>query len=585
MKIEYDVIRTLKKSEKAIVEFARRKDNAEFVVVKHLRGVNNELLLLISHLSSVYIPKIYDCVLEEEWLVVIEEFIEGDNLEDYLRNHRLNDKQKIDIAVQLCEAVKFLHSINPPIIHRDIKPHNIIINKHGALKLIDFDASRQYRADENRGDTVCLGTKGYAPPEQYGFKQTDVRSDIYPMGVVFDDLLPLEKKYLTNRWKKIVAKCTYKDPDQRYQTVDELEKEVKKVDFLRTVTGKTVLGWAVTILLAVIVLWQGCMLTRNHTTDNQNAGTGLPSPTETVRETLTPEPTATNIPVPETEPTTEPTPEPTATSTPSPMPTATGTPTETPVLEPTVIPEAGTGPIIPGVETVEALDAYFATTNLSVFIFYRNIAEQTRFSIGVDGLLDTKENAKLDKIVLTNYVTGAEIEIPASMVKVENEIVTIANEFLSGLENTYYQVMVRTTNDEYTGMGLSTVLKVSDAVDATKQTRALGRDWVTFYPQHPTDITVTVNCESVLKMEKLYVCRDGIYGEGIPELLAADDLTEVDLGDYKIIDDGKMLRLSKELLSKHADSNRVIFAALCNDGNYWRIVVEVDNGKPYWMHN
>ena len=76
MKIEYDVIRTLKKSEKAIVEFARRKDNAELVVVKHLKGVNIDLYYLISNLSSVYIPKIYYCELEEEWLVVIEEFID-----------------------------------------------------------------------------------------------------------------------------------------------------------------------------------------------------------------------------------------------------------------------------------------------------------------------------------------------------------------------------------------------------------------------------------------------------------------------------------------------------------------------------
>lgn len=576
MGFEYITLETLKKSDKAIIEVAMMDDYPERVVVKHLKGVNINLFHQISFLHSVYIPKIYKCELDGEWFVVIEEYLEGENLEKYLREHRLTDKQKLDIALQLCEAVKCLHALQPPIIHRDIKPHNIIVNEHGALKLIDFDASRYYREDDNRQDTRLLGTPEYAPPEQYGYSQTDVRSDIYSMGMVFKELNLTEKKFLVSEWEKMVGKCRNFDPKHRYQTVDELEKEIKKMAFLRTITGKTVLGWTAAVLLLLIVLWQGCMLTRNNDAgaSNQNEVTGMPTPTEVVQESVTLEPKATSTPVPTETPTqaVEPTAEPTATNTP--------VPTETPTPVPTEMP-ASVNSLIPGVETVEELDAYFASTNLYVYNFYRSIAEQTKFYIGVDSLLDT--SWKFDKITFTNYETGVEVEVPASMIDLESEIISVSNDFLLGLEDTYYQVIIYITNGESSLPAMSTVVKVSEAVDETGHIRALGRDWVTFYTQYPTDIIITSNSENVLKMEKLYICQSGIYPDGIPEILDAEILTEVNPADYEIMDAGKMMRLSKELLAGYSNESRVIFAALCNDGNYWRIVVEYDNGKPYWM--
>ena len=338
--IEYITLETLKKSDKAIIEVAMMEESPDRVVVKHLKNANSNLFYKISSLHSVYIPKIYKCEQDGERFVIVEEYLEGENLEQYLRSHRLTDKQKLDIVIQLCEAIRCLHVLEPPIIHRDIKPQNIIINEHGALKLIDFDASRYYRNDDYSQDTRLLGTLEYAPPEQYGYSQTDVRSDIYSMGMVFEELKLTEKKFLSAKWEKIVGKCRNFDPKHRYQTVDELEKEIKKIVFWNTITGKTVFGWTTAVLLFLIVLWQGYMLAdnKNIATSNQNVVTDvLPSPAEVLQEMSTPEPTATSTPVP----TETPTPEQTATSTPVPTETPTPEPatTSAPELTETPTPE------------------------------------------------------------------------------------------------------------------------------------------------------------------------------------------------------------------------------------------------------
>ena len=93
-----------------------------------------------------------------------------------------------DLAIALAKAMKALHTSDPVIIHRDIKPKNIIVRDDGSVALIDLGISRVYKKEAN-SDTIFRGTEGFAPPEQYGFMQTDIRSDIYSFGVVLSWLL------------------------------------------------------------------------------------------------------------------------------------------------------------------------------------------------------------------------------------------------------------------------------------------------------------------------------------------------------------------------------------------------------------
>lgn len=154
-----------------------------------------------------HVPRIHEVFFGEN-TVVIEQFIHGARL-DKLRES-LSAKQTRRIALQVLEAIAGLHRLE--IIHRDIKPENILIDEDENAWLIDFDIARFYREDEDR-DTVVLGTRGFAPPEQYGFAQTDYRSDIYAYGKTLEALLPPGKANLALR--RFARYCANIDPTKR----------------------------------------------------------------------------------------------------------------------------------------------------------------------------------------------------------------------------------------------------------------------------------------------------------------------------------------------------------------------------------
>ena len=131
---------------------------------------------IIQHLSSPHVPQIFEVIQDQEDTIIIEEYIHGETLASYLERGGIFSLQDtVSVLLQLCEALEAIHSCG--IIHRDIKPANILLN-NGRVVLIDFDAARQYQQNRQK-DTVYMGTEGYAAPEQYGFSQTDSRSDIY----------------------------------------------------------------------------------------------------------------------------------------------------------------------------------------------------------------------------------------------------------------------------------------------------------------------------------------------------------------------------------------------------------------------
>ena len=133
------------------------------------------------------------------------------------RRNFLSEEEARAILLQMCDGLAELHAQN--IIHRDIKPSNMIL-QGDKIRLIDFDAARIFKAGKEE-DTNLLGTKGYAPPEQFGYGQTDQRSDIYALGVTIKILLGENDN---ERLKKILDKCTDRDQDDRYQNVDELKR-------------------------------------------------------------------------------------------------------------------------------------------------------------------------------------------------------------------------------------------------------------------------------------------------------------------------------------------------------------------------
>ena len=167
---------------------------------------------VIKNFSFKLPAKVLLCAEDESETIIVEEFIQGENL----LGKKLSAAQAREILLQMCDGLKELHG--QKIIHRDIKPSNMIL-QGGRIRLIDFDAARIFK-DGKESDTKLLGTKGYAPPEQFGSGQTDNRSDIYSLGVTIKNLLG---EGCSGRLKKILDKCTELDPKNRFQSVDELK--------------------------------------------------------------------------------------------------------------------------------------------------------------------------------------------------------------------------------------------------------------------------------------------------------------------------------------------------------------------------
>ncbi len=212
--MEYEEIKQLKQSEKSTVHLVREKGGSRILVRKKLAGQHPVYSVLQKH-PHPCLPKLYEVVASEDSTTIIEEYIEGQTS----GTADLTGKQFRQIVRELCSVLEFLHKNG--IIHRDIKPSNILLTRDGHVRLIDFDVARMHR-EEAEQDTRLLGTKGFAPPEQYGFAQTDERADIYALGVTLERLLgeKARKKY----YGRVIRKCTNLDPDRRYQSVRQVRR-------------------------------------------------------------------------------------------------------------------------------------------------------------------------------------------------------------------------------------------------------------------------------------------------------------------------------------------------------------------------
>ncbi len=213
----FEKLERLKKSNRGEVWRARRRSDGELVIIKRV----NEIGLPYDALKKFQFTlpaKIFLCAVDEDEsdTIIVEEFIGGENLFERLEKQNFfSEDEARAILLQMCDGLGELHAKN--IIHRDIKPSNLILQGE-RIRLIDFDAARIFKPDKN-ADTQLFGTKGYAPPEQYGGRQTDERSDIFSLGVTMKVLLGGN----LGRLKEILDKCTELDPKNRFQNVYELK--------------------------------------------------------------------------------------------------------------------------------------------------------------------------------------------------------------------------------------------------------------------------------------------------------------------------------------------------------------------------
>lgn len=193
---------------------------------------------ILKRLNHPHLPSIIDVIDRDDTFLIVMDYIEGKSLDHWLKRDGAQPQEKVvEWAKQICDVLGYLHSRKPPIIYRDLKPANVMLKPDGQIMIIDFGTAREFK-ETSIEDTSCLGTQGYAAPEQYGgHGQTDARTDIYTLGATMYHLLtghnpslPPYEMYPIRRWnpalssglEKIVLKCTQRNPNDRYQNCAEL---------------------------------------------------------------------------------------------------------------------------------------------------------------------------------------------------------------------------------------------------------------------------------------------------------------------------------------------------------------------------
>lgn len=265
----YELVRPIGDGGMSSVYLAKHKRLGTFWAVKAVsktQGIEFNFTAeadILKNLNHPMLPRIVDIFDEPDMVYLVEDFVEGITLEKYLeKNGRIPEKQLVEWFKALCSVFKYIHGRKPhPIIYRDMKPSNVMVQPDGTLKLIDFGIAREYKSGAS-SDTQYIGTQGYAAPEQYGTAQTDARTDIYSLGVTMYHMItgksPYEPPYefvpvrqlvkeLSPGIEYVLNHCIQAEPEKRYQNVDALlfdlenlhlfDKEWKKVQRRKLVRG------------------------------------------------------------------------------------------------------------------------------------------------------------------------------------------------------------------------------------------------------------------------------------------------------------------------------------------------------------
>lgn len=221
-----------------------------------------EEALLLQKLNHPGVPKVHDWYEQDGKKYIVREYIEGRTLYEIIKTGgKLSVQDIFGVMLKLTDILKYLHSQSPPVIHRDIKPQNIIVRKDGGISLIDFGIARVHK-EESTHDTAVILTYDYASPEQYGFEQTTPLSDIYSLGVVMLYMATgntvrtdLESQIVNNKLRTLIEGCIAFNPKERVQSVNRIQKYIIKNNNNQNTKEKWNTSMASYILLASLCLF------------------------------------------------------------------------------------------------------------------------------------------------------------------------------------------------------------------------------------------------------------------------------------------------------------------------------------------
>lgn len=232
----------LKEGEDSCTVLVKETATGIFCVLKWGRKIQaemlrNEMEILqkLTEMGLTGIPKAYRIFEENGGVYFLREYIEGTPLSQMvMQKGGIQERELCKISLKICQAVEEFQKLEDPMIHRDIKPENIVVTPTGETVFIDFGTMRSYKKDSQR-DTFVVGTRGTAAPEQYGYRQTDQRTDVYAIGQTMlymvtesYELDQLSECKISRKLKKIIEKACSFEPDKRYDDAAELRKAIEK---------------------------------------------------------------------------------------------------------------------------------------------------------------------------------------------------------------------------------------------------------------------------------------------------------------------------------------------------------------------
>lgn len=219
----YVSVKTIRETEFVKVELTENSLDGLNYIKKTYHSDKRAVFNVLADIRNAHIPEIFGVYFGKD-TIVIERYIQGDTLEQLISEGKsFSQSQVRTVFDNLLDAIETLHKNN--IIHRDIKPSNVIITENGEAILIDYSIARPY-SDKRDSDTELLGTIGYAAPEQFGFAQSDYRTDIYALGLTLKEII--NHRNASQKLCNAIERCTEFDPSRRFQSVDEIRRYIKK---------------------------------------------------------------------------------------------------------------------------------------------------------------------------------------------------------------------------------------------------------------------------------------------------------------------------------------------------------------------
>lgn len=294
---KYEILKEIGRGGMSIVYLAMDKRLNKQWAVKEIRkkgsGKNDEVVVnsllaeanMMKKLDHPSLPRIVDIIDNGITIYVVMDYIEGESLDKILSEYGAQPEEMVvNWAKQLCDALSYLHSQKPSIIYRDMKPANVMLKPEGNIKIIDFGIAREYK-EQNLADTTVLGTKGYAPPEQYS-GQTDPRSDIFALGMTMHHLLtgvdprngepyaPVRQwnPELSEGIEIIIDRCVEPAAENRYQSCADLLYDLEHPELItkgfKKMQRRKLISFIVAIGMSIIMAIAGLVL--NLTATNVN---------------------------------------------------------------------------------------------------------------------------------------------------------------------------------------------------------------------------------------------------------------------------------------------------------------------------